>query len=85
MWARLTTDDKRVYPLLVAYGAATATTLLPVLNAVLTDNTVPALTSMEIGMLLSSYVPFLLLPLGMSVDFGLRLVKIVGDKERKNI
>ncbi|WOO83455.1 Sigma intracellular receptor 2 [Vanrija pseudolonga] len=74
--------------LLVAYGASTATTLAPVLNAVLTHPySKPPLTVAELGMLLSSYIPFLVFPLGMALDFGLRLVKIAGrsvSHERKS-
>lgn len=32
-------------------------------------------------MLLSSYVPFLVIPLGMAVDMGSRLCKIVNDAQ----
>lgn len=79
----MVTRESTDLALLVAYGAATATTLLPVLNAVLTDKTsTPALNAAELGMLLSSYIPFLVIPLAMSVDMALRLVAICG---RENV
>ncbi|KAL1406070.1 hypothetical protein Q8F55_007753 [Vanrija albida] len=75
--------------LLVFYGASTATTLVPVLNAVLTHPySKPPLTAAELAMLLSSYIPFLVCPLGMALDYGLRLTKIAGrsnvSHERKS-
>lgn len=71
----------------MAYGASTATTLLPVLNAVLTDTeTKPALNASELGMLLSSYVPFLVVPLAIAVDMAWRLTKIAGaEQARKRV
>lgn len=75
-------ETDRTTALLLAYGASTATTLLPVLNAVLTDPySKPPLTTTELGILLSSYVPFLVIPLGMAVDMGLRLWSIVGEAQ----
>lgn len=32
-------------------------------------------------MLLSSYVPFLVIPLGMAIDMGMRLCKIVSSAQ----
>jgi hypothetical protein len=41
---------------------------------------------MELVNLLSSYVPFLLFPLGMAVDMGFKLVKLVQLAEaRKSV
>ena len=66
----------------MAYGASTATTLLPVLNAVLAGSEPqPPLNGTELAMLLSSYVPFLVIPLGMALDMGLRLVRIVAQAD----
>lgn len=65
-------NDRRVWPLLVIYGASTATTLIPVLAGVLAAPGVAAggkkqqiegsLTMEQRGMLLASYLPFLFLP-----------------------
>ncbi|KLT39754.1 hypothetical protein CC85DRAFT_288244 [Cutaneotrichosporon oleaginosum] len=82
----LTQDDKRVWPLLVAYGASTATTLLPVLQSLLWDtNTSPPLTTFELASLLSCYIPYLVVPLMMAVDLGLRLTKLIGGGVRKKV
>jgi hypothetical protein len=75
-------DDRRVYPLLVAYGASTATTLLPVLQALfIGPDPQPPLTSTELGMLLGAYVPFLFIPLTMAVDFSFRIARIIGQAD----
>ncbi|WVQ93314.1 hypothetical protein IAU59_000382 [Kwoniella sp. CBS 9459] len=79
-------NDKRVYPLILAYGASTATTLIPCLGALLTATPKPPFTSQEYLTLLSEYIPFLLFPLGMAIDMGIKLVKIVNvAQERKSI
>ncbi|WWC91335.1 uncharacterized protein L201_006278 [Kwoniella dendrophila CBS 6074] len=79
-------NDKRVYPLLLAYGASTATTLIPCLGAIFTSEPSPPFTTREIVTLLSEYIPFLLIPLGMAIDMGLKLVKIVNvSQDRKTI
>ncbi|OCF54450.1 hypothetical protein L486_07998 [Kwoniella mangroviensis CBS 10435] len=79
-------NDKRVYPLLLAYGASTATTLIPCLGAIFTASPTPPFTKREITTLLSEYIPFLLIPLGMAIDMGVKLVKIVGiAQERKRV
>nr|XP_031862314.1 uncharacterized protein CI109_002279 [Kwoniella shandongensis]KAA5529386.1 hypothetical protein CI109_002279 [Kwoniella shandongensis] len=74
-------NDKRVYPLLLAYGASTATTLIPCLGALFTANPKPAFTTTEWVTLLSEYIPFLLIPLGIAVDMGVKLVKIVDQAQ----
>ncbi|RSH95337.1 hypothetical protein EHS25_000424 [Saitozyma podzolica] len=79
-------NDKRVYPLILAYGASTATTLVPTLNALLTDKSTPPLSTMELANLLGSYIPFLLFPLGMALDMGVKLIKLVQVAEgRKSV
>lgn len=66
------------------YGASTATTLLPVLHAVLTDKTSkPPLNALELSVLLSSYIPFLVIPLGMALDLGLRLACMAGRVQKE--
>ncbi|WVQ75387.1 hypothetical protein IAR50_005007 [Cryptococcus sp. DSM 104548] len=80
-------DDKRVYPLLIAYGASTATTLLPCLQAILypspTSIIQPPHTTAEIVSLLSEYVPFLVIPLAMAVDMGWRVVSMLGQVDAR--
>ncbi|WRT68949.1 uncharacterized protein IL334_005931 [Kwoniella shivajii] len=79
-------NDKRVYPILLAYGASTATTLLPCLGAILTATPKPPFTNIELITLLSEYIPFLLIPLGMAIDMAIKLVKIVNvAQERKTV
>ncbi|WWC64141.1 uncharacterized protein I303_106749 [Kwoniella dejecticola CBS 10117] len=79
-------NDKRIYPLLLAYGASTTTTLIPCLGAIFTANPKPPLTTREIVTLLSEYIPFLLIPLGMAVDMGVKLTKIVSAaQDRKRV
>jgi len=74
--------------ILLAYGASTATTVIPVLHA-LFYSPVPAktvLSTMEIVNLLGTYVPFFLIPLFMAVDMSMRLMKIVNVAQtRKDI
>ncbi|BEJ14773.1 hypothetical protein CspHIS471_0405400 [Cutaneotrichosporon sp. HIS471] len=84
--AGLWKNDRRVWPLLVAYGASTATTLLPVLQRLLFDTkTSPPLTAVELAGLLGCYVPFLAIPLLMAVDLGFRIAKLLGGGPRKNV
>jgi hypothetical protein len=79
-------ETDQAIALLLAYGASTATTLLPVLNAVLTDPySKPPLSTTELGMLLSSYVPFLVIPLAMAVDMGARLCNIVSRVQAADV
>jgi hypothetical protein len=72
-----------VWPLLLAYGASTATTLLPVLQSLLFDTkTSPPLTAVELGSLLACYVPYFVIPLMMAVDIGSRITKVLGAVSR---
>lgn len=73
--------------LLLAYGASTTTTLLPTLQYLLNPSIVsPPLSTSELGALLSSYIPFLLIPLTITLDMGWRLIKIIGrDQAKKRI
>jgi hypothetical protein len=75
-------DCKRVYVLLLVYAASTSTTVLPCLTVLLsmpatTAATIAAktasLTTAQRTLLLSSYVPFFLIPLMMTVDMAFRL------------
>ncbi|TFK26204.1 hypothetical protein FA15DRAFT_616240 [Coprinopsis marcescibilis] len=79
------TDLHILYPLLTIYGASTATTTLPCLVLVLKTHSAEsvvgskvaldiatALTDGQRWLLLASYIPFLLIPLGMAVDMAFR-------------
>lgn len=65
-------DIKRVYPLLLVYGASTTTTLLPCLSVLFSPSSSSSLTFFQTSLLLSSYIPFLSIPLTMAVDMALR-------------
>lgn len=70
--------------LLLSYGASTTTTLLPTLQYLLNPTIVsPPLTTSELAALLSSYIPFLLIPLTITIDMGWRLHTIVGQAQAK--
>ncbi|KDR80626.1 hypothetical protein GALMADRAFT_240968 [Galerina marginata CBS 339.88] len=78
--------SQSIYPLLVLYGASSATTTLACITAVLqtpelTDialsRGVAAVTSQQRLMLLSSYVPFFLVPLIMAADMAFRVSTLV--------
>lgn len=75
-----------MYLLLLIYGASTATTLLPCLAVILAtpatsatniQEKVVSLSAEQRGLLLASYVPFLVIPLMMTVDMALRISKLV--------
>ncbi|KAG6326814.1 hypothetical protein ID866_12275, partial [Astraeus odoratus] len=83
---KLWKDSPSVYPLLLFYGASTATTVLPCLATLFATPItsaetmaagVPPFTSFQQLLLLSSYFPFLLIPLMMAVDMAFRLSKFV--------
>jgi hypothetical protein len=92
-------DDKRVYrklahvcegtqltrltALILAYGASTATTVVPTIAAILKYPVSPSLSTGEIANLLSSYVPFFLIPFGMALDMGIRVTKIISQNQLK--
>jgi hypothetical protein len=70
--------SRSVRILLVGYGASTATTTLPCVVYILNKSS--EVTGYQLMVLLSSYVPFMVIPLVMAVDMGLRLAK---EGERK--
>jgi len=84
--------SRSIYPLFLLYGASAATATLacvttviqmpsvryiPGSNIPILENSVGALTYEQRFMLLSSYVPFFLVPLIMAVDMALRVGKLV--------
>ncbi|GAA6022622.1 hypothetical protein JCM10207_003926 [Rhodosporidiobolus poonsookiae] len=62
-----------IYPLLAVYGASSATTTFACLATVLT---MPGISQPHLVKLLASYVPFLLVPLFMSIDYTARLTRL---------
>jgi hypothetical protein len=70
--------------LLIAYGALTATTTLPCIGVLLSTPSTsvpldfsssvagPAVTEWQRWLLLGSYIPFFLIPLGIAVDMIFR-------------
>ncbi|KAH7885861.1 transmembrane protein 6/97 [Phlebopus sp. FC_14] len=79
-------DSRSIYVLLLIYAASTATTTLPCVAVLLgmpatSAETVAAgvqsLTSSQRLLLLTSYIPFFLLPLFMTVDMALRILQLV--------
>lgn len=79
-------DSRSIYVLLLIYGASTTTTTLPCLSVLLTtpitsaqtitDRVVSVTTSQRL-LLLSSYIPFFVIPLVMTIDMASRLSKLV--------
>ncbi|KAI0308243.1 hypothetical protein B0F90DRAFT_144369 [Multifurca ochricompacta] len=78
-------DSRRIYGLLVLYGASTCTTTLACVATVINTPTTSAatiaqqvisITPEQRAMLLSSYVPFFVIPLYLAVDMALRLQKL---------
>ncbi|KAK9896919.1 hypothetical protein P389DRAFT_51166 [Cystobasidium minutum MCA 4210] len=73
-------DDKRVWLLLAAYGAHAATTTSACLATVLADTHV---TKDQRTMLLSSYVPYVVIPALLSIDMVLRLTASMSPASTK--
>ncbi|KAL9931211.1 hypothetical protein V8E36_009938 [Tilletia maclaganii] len=80
-WA-LARDDKRFYPLLIAYSACASVTTLQCLLTVLLGAERATLSSENLRLILSSYVPFFLIPTVMLGDFLWRTTLIVGQADR---
>ena len=79
-------DSKSVYTLLLIYGASTATTTLACVAVILAApqatvdtiaSNIAAVTPEQRTLLLSSYVPFLIIPFVMTVDMGIRVSRLV--------
>ncbi|GAA6021620.1 hypothetical protein JCM11491_001241 [Sporobolomyces phaffii] len=66
-------NSTTIYPLLALYGASSATTTYACLATVFA---MPAIPRAHVVKLVASYVPFLVVPLAMAVDFGTRLTRI---------
>jgi len=76
-------DWKAAYPFLIAYGASGAATALPCVAVILaipdaaTSPSPLAVTLSQRIMLLASYVPFILVPLGIAVELCGRTAKLI--------
>ena len=68
------------YPIMLAYSASSCTTTFGCLAILWTS---PDPTPFQMSLLLGSYVPFFLVPLGMAMDMTLRLTKAQGTKALK--
>ncbi|KAF8551356.1 hypothetical protein OG21DRAFT_1598514 [Imleria badia] len=68
-----------IYLLLLVYGASTATTTLPCLTVLLSTpiTSVQSITVSQRYLLLSSYLPFFVLPMFMAVDMAMRIAKLL--------
>ncbi|KAG7093985.1 hypothetical protein E1B28_007615 [Marasmius oreades] len=77
----LTKNSPKIYPLLCLYGASTATTTLPCLLHVTQAFHANAITTAQFSILISGYVPFLVIPLTMAIDMAFRLYGIVSAAE----
>ncbi|WVQ81176.1 hypothetical protein IAT38_003298 [Cryptococcus sp. DSM 104549] len=76
-------NDKRIYPLIIAYGASTATTVIPCIHTILTATPSPLFSTGELANLLAEYVPFFAIPLAMAVDMGVRVLGIIGEAQAR--
>jgi len=79
-------DSRSIYVLLLVYAASTTTTTLPCLSIILTTPLTSAktlaagivsVTTAQRFLLLSSYIPFFLLPLTMTIDMSFRVLHLV--------
>ena len=78
-------DSRGIYALLVLYGASTCTTTYacvaavldtPITSAATIAQNIVSITHAQRAMLLSSYVPFFIIPLFLAVDMAIRLHKL---------
>jgi len=85
-------DNKKLYPLLLAYAASSATTTLACIATVLSTpettastlaQNLPSVTNEQRLMLLSSYIPFFLVPFIMAIDMTIRLTNIISGDFQK--
>jgi hypothetical protein len=81
----MVSDSPGIYPLLMLYGASACTatfaclaaiTNIPTTSAAIIAQKVVSVTPQQRVMLLSSYVPFFIIPLCLAVDMALRLQKL---------
>ncbi|SAM81214.1 uncharacterized protein UBRO_02780 [Ustilago bromivora] len=76
IWGLLN-DEKRTYPLMVAYGTLAASSTLQCICSVLLGSDAIGLSPAQIRGLLQNYVPFCLIPTLLTVDMMLRIVHLL--------
>ncbi|KAF9070014.1 transmembrane protein 6/97 [Rhodocollybia butyracea] len=76
-------NSRSIYVLILAYGASTATTTLPCIFFVLRESAAGNITAAQLLILLSSYIPFFVIPLIMAIDMGFRIHNIIAAGEAK--
>lgn len=78
----LSADSKSIYVLLLIYAASTSTTTLACLAVILATplttaetlaSNIISITTLQRFLLLSSYIPFFLIPLVMTIDMATRI------------
>ncbi|KAN0061532.1 hypothetical protein ACQY0O_006379 [Thecaphora frezii] len=67
-------QDRRVYPLLVAYGTLAASSTLQCIASLVWGHEAATLTKTQLFGLLQNYVPFCLLPTLLCVDMTWRII-----------
>lgn len=75
-------DDKRYYPLIVAYASWATLSTAQCLYTLLAGEEASKLSSDNMRVLLSSYIPFAAVPAIMLVDFTLRTTKLIAAAEK---
>ncbi|KAG2056720.1 hypothetical protein BDR06DRAFT_909137 [Suillus hirtellus] len=79
-------DSRSIYVLLLVYAASTTTTTLPCLSVLLATpttsaqtiaNKIVSVTTFQRSLLLSSYIPFFVIPFIMTIDMAYRLSRLV--------
>ncbi|WFD30835.1 hypothetical protein MSPP1_001859 [Malassezia sp. CBS 17886] len=83
LWA-LWRDDKRVYPLLIAYGAVASFTTLQCIATVVGGEERIALTDAHLMFLLANYIPFAAVPLLILVDTSVRTTRLLAQTREKS-
>lgn len=83
-----------MYILLLAYGASTATTILPCISTILTIPTSPhqpgkygplTLTLEQKRTMLFAYAPFLVITLVMAIDSGFKLRALIKEVDDQKV
>lgn len=76
-------DNRKVYPILIAYSTLASITTIQCLASVLFGPEIKNLTSSNLVALLSGYVPFAVVPIIMMVDMTIRTTNLIGQVEEK--
>ncbi|PKI84323.1 hypothetical protein MVES_001626 [Malassezia vespertilionis] len=76
-------NEKRWYPLLATYGAIGCFTTMQCIATVLLGEERAALTPANLRFLLQNYVPFMLIPGVIAVDFTLRSMRLLSVHKKQ--